>query len=117
MSNYIRVIPRDLFNEASLLKCYGQLYLNLELLGMEDCLSQVGDGFDIVQDESGFTTIDNMFLIVNGHTCSLLRPLNARSPYPLYLYTHEKEIQIFTDDGVFTPEMIDYLQKIISTKD
>ena len=28
--SYIRVIPRDLFNEANLLKCHGQLVIHLE---------------------------------------------------------------------------------------
>lgn len=30
---YLRVIPRDLFNEAKLLKCLGKLYLEAEKSG------------------------------------------------------------------------------------
>ena len=38
--SYPRVIPRDLFNEASLLKCYGQVYLKLEELGLLEIVNK-----------------------------------------------------------------------------
>ncbi len=34
---YARVIPRDLFNEANLLKCFGNLYLRLEVFEPSGC--------------------------------------------------------------------------------
>lgn len=30
MARYIRVVPRDLFNEGDLLKCYGRLWILLD---------------------------------------------------------------------------------------
>jgi len=34
--SYTRVIPRDLFNEANLLKCYGQIYIEVERMSLPD---------------------------------------------------------------------------------
>ena len=43
---YNRVIPRDLFNEANLLKCMGQLYLCLEAANLKYVyLEHDGDAF------------------------------------------------------------------------
>ena len=48
---YTREIPRDLFNEANLLKCYGRLaLLAMNTPGLE--VDHNGDLFDIVQDPS-----------------------------------------------------------------
>lgn len=86
--SYTRVIPRDLFNEANLLKCYGRLYICLERdfgelmhMGGEDGLER----FDIVQrPEDGWTYIANIPLTVRGVSYRLVRPLNSREPWPLY---------------------------------
>lgn len=114
MGKYVRVIPRDLFNEANLLKCYGQLYLNLEtwnggrveLVALED-----GEPFDIRQDQnSGALSIVNVQLIVRGEACALERPLNSRQPWPLWLTTEDDEaIPVFNNDGSFSDEMKAFL--------
>lgn len=50
--SYNRVIPRDLFNESSLLKCLGRLYICLENTpGHAAELQQVGREFDIRQSD------------------------------------------------------------------
>jgi hypothetical protein len=112
--SYDRVIPRDLFNEAGLLKCYGQIYLELEKLNNADVTlveGDIGDGFRIEQDASdGSISLANVHLLVRGEFCTLSRPLNARSPYPLYLTTVEDDVlTVFTDDGRFTDEMKAFL--------
>ena len=112
--SYLRVIPRDLFNEANLLKCYGQIYLNLERLnapGIDFEQDDPGASFDIQQDpDSGALSIVNVTLTVNGSACRLHRPLNSRRTWPLYLRTDdEREIDVFTDSGSFSPEMIAFL--------
>lgn len=107
---YMRVIPRDLFNEANLLKCYGQMWLNLERLGMQDCLSYEGGAFQVAQNQDwGSLTLENVRLVVRDEICGLERPLNARSAYPLYLTTDNDEIQVFNEDGSFTDGMRDFL--------
>lgn len=111
---YHRVIPRDLFNEGNLLKCYGQLYLNLERYGLEDCLihsSHDGDNTFVVllNEDTGGTTLENVRLWIHDG-CHLERPLNSRRPYPLYLTTTDgKELEVFQDNGAFTDEMLEFL--------
>lgn len=110
--SYRRVIPRDLFNEGNLLKCYGQLYLNLEKLRLEECLEHHADTdqFRIRQnEEDGSLTIQNVILVVRGRQVKLSRPLNARSPYPLWAIVEDDELQVFNTDGTFTDEMREFL--------
>lgn len=111
--SYTRVIPRDLFNEADLLKCYGQLYINLDYLGMAECLLHMHphQPFYIYQDPSdGSLTLENVKLIIRGALCHTSRPLNSREPYPLYALLPDGEtISVFESDGEFTQEMIDFL--------
>lgn len=123
MHTYRRVIPRDLFNEGNLLKCYGQIYLNLERMRadcdaelVEDGSLEDGQPFHVTQDLDGNLTVLNVYLRVRGVRMPLRRPLNARSPYPLHmLYQNaegdEDEIAVFEDDGKFTAEMLAFLQE------
>jgi hypothetical protein len=103
--SYVRVIPRDLFNEANLLKCYGQLYLRLESLGIERAyLEHDGDAFEVVQDADGALSLANVTLYIDDEPQILFRPLNSRQPFPLYLRADE-DIAVFTDSGEFTDEL------------
>lgn len=95
--SYQRVIPRDLFNEANLMKCYGQLYLELEHMNVPGVeLEHHGDNFIITQDESsGDLTINNILLVVGRKTYGFYRPLNSREGWPLYLMTGDDPIPVF----------------------
>lgn len=110
---YRRVIPRDLFNEANLLKCYGQLWLELEKLGLQDYLDHhaTDEQFRIRQSSAdGSLTIQNVILVVRGRMIHLRRPLNARSPYPLWADPGEgDELQVFNSDGTLSDEMREFL--------
>lgn len=109
---YLRVIPRDLFNEANLLKCYGQLYLELEKLRLEDCLihTQSWSPFDTWQNQDdGSISIGNVRLQVRGETVRLYRPLNSRDPYPLYADTGEDTLSVFEDSGKLSQEFHAFL--------
>lgn len=110
--SYYRVIPRDLFNEGNLLKCYGQLYLNLEKMGLEGCLKHEGGPFLIEQNPwDGSISILNVHLFVRENQILLSRPLNSRDPYPLYADIDEDTtIPVFHDDGSFTEEMTRFLK-------
>lgn len=110
---YLRVIPRDLFNEANLLKCYGRIYLLLETMNIDGVsLEHDGEAFDVDQNpSSGGIFLRNVKLIVHGYAPDIERPLNARSSWPLYLTTsNDEEISVFDDNGDFTPDMLTYLQ-------
>ncbi len=105
---YRREIPRDLFNEANLLKCYGKVYLEIERLGLQDVkLDHDGQPFMVAQDQSsGDLTISNVRLMIRGQQCPLFRPLNSRHAWPLYAAMPDgEEIEVFTGSGSFTPEM------------
>lgn len=112
--SYMRVIPRDLFNEGSLLKCYGQLYLNLERMGMEGCLMHTADDgpFRVKQwQDDGSISLQNVILVVRGHQVHLRRPLNARSQYPLWAtVVGDHEMQVFNSDGSFADEFVAFLK-------
>jgi hypothetical protein len=86
---YLRVIPRDLFNEANLLKCLGLLTLALEqhqghwasFAIQDDSVSH----FEIGQDPSdGSIEVTNMPFMIGGFRYRLYRPLNSRMDFPLY---------------------------------
>jgi hypothetical protein len=111
--SYRREIPRDLFNEASLLKCYGRIYINLETANLPHVeLVHDGAAFDIQQDfGSGNLYVANVQLKVNGKACRLSRPLNSRETWPLYLVDdNDDEIDVFAEDGSFSSEMLAFLQ-------
>jgi hypothetical protein len=105
--SYIRVIPRDLFNESNLLKCYGKLALELDRLQGHSANLHEGDGspFKIEQDEgSGSLTIANIPFTIGGRQWVLSRPLNSRRPWPLYAENDDESVSVFEDNGELTPE-------------
>lgn len=109
---YERVIPRDLFNEANLLKCLGTLYIRLEMLNIPNVeLYHDGKAFDVIQSEdSGSLHLRNVQLIVNDHEAFLWRPLNSRGAWPLYLTTEEEEeIEVFDEEGALSAKMVKYI--------
>jgi hypothetical protein len=110
--SYRRVIPRDLFNEANLLKCYGTLYIALDHMlpnggfDVEDV-----EQFEIVQSpEDGSIFIDNLTVTLGKRSFRLKRPLNARRPYPLYAHDISDPdfdpVDVFTDEGALTEEFL-----------
>lgn len=122
--SYVRVIPRDLFNEANLLKCLGRLYILLE--GWENRATLEFEpedmaAFDIVQDEnSGAIEVSNITFRIKrargllGQQYALRRPLNSRHTWPLWVEHVDasadfEPVPVFTDAGEFTPEMRAFL--------
>lgn len=103
----LRVIPRDLFNDANLLKCVGKLALLAEdgLLPLH--IEYDNKPFDIqMNPDDGSTYIRNIeFFTKTGSPIHLTRPLNSRNPWPLYAETGDSDaVSVFTDDGTLTPE-------------
>lgn len=109
---YQRVIPRDLFNEANLLKCYAQLYLCLDHHAIDDVsLDYDDEPFDIDQNQdSGGLYIRNITLLVRGQAIHLERPLNSRYAWPLYATTPDEEIiEVLGDNGRLSDAMLAFL--------
>ena len=112
--SYQRVIPRDLFNEANLLKCYGRLWILLEPR-LERSVRFELDGEEFVIDQrasDGNLYIDNLRLWIRGQMYNLFRPLNSRDQWPLYLSLgwDEDDIRVFTDEGELSEEMLALLE-------
>lgn len=111
--DYTRVIPRDLFNEAKLLKCLGQvalLQLDWPLPQMELSLIQTQSirGFSIRQDPSdGSIHCQNLYVYISRKRVRLHTPLNSREPYPLHATIADESVQVLTDDGKWHPDFLD----------
>lgn len=115
--SYRHVIPRDLFNEANLLKCYGQLWILLDTKSYPNVIleyPQEGEiaTFDIRQNESsGGIYIRNVHLMVGGQYVHLERPLNSREKHPLYATTWDDDVvAVFDKNGDLSEEMHKLLQ-------
>lgn len=112
--SYARVIPRDLFNEASLLKCLGKLALILMDRPSSAELDEdqlLAEGFRIEQDESdGSIEVANLPFKVRGVPFRLYRPLNSREPWPLWCESpfacDGEDIEVFTAEGQLTPTFL-----------
>lgn len=115
MSDYKRVIPRDLFNEAKLLKCLGQLCLAIEDSVHDKKVkyfhmdSVEGNGFHIRQDQSdGSFFCSNLVFEVEGYEeVHFFLQQNKDDPYPFFVSTIEDEetYRVFDDKGNLTPEL------------
>lgn len=114
--SYLRVIPRDLFNEANLLKCLGKFWIETERFQPKRVtIEHDGEPFDIWQNpDDGTLVVRNIAITINGRPYCALRPLNSRRSWPLYLETGDGErIDVFQDDGdgVLTEELLATIQK------
>ena len=118
--SYRRVIPRDLFNGANLLKCYGQLWLKLEGRHGHAChgirwVERSDAGFAVEQDPAdGSITVASIDLFVLGVRVALYRPLNSREPWPLWVRASGidpdlEDFQVFDGDGNLSPDMLDFI--------
>lgn len=112
---YTRVIPRDLFNEASLLKCLGRLWIVTE--GYNNFLMlHTGQDFKVYQNmEDGSIYVSNITVFINNTSYNHYRPLNARDDWPLYLLARADmdadAIPVFDDDGNLSAEMQALLER------
>lgn len=120
---YRRVMPRDLFNEAKLLKCLGQLSLLIEddkclkwalrLVHTTDRMRR----FDIEQrgsDGGHFCT--NVRLWCSGLQINVYTAMNSKSSYPLLFDKgRDGEGKVFNDNGTLTTEFTEYLDELVLT--
>lgn len=104
--SYMRVIPRDLFNDANLLKCIGKLVLAIHdgvINFLEVDLESTYANFEIYQDESdGSTYVGNVkFKLVDlGVHLHFYKPLNSRQEWPLELRLYDESYAVFDSEGV-----------------
>lgn len=121
---YTRVLPRDLFNEAKLLKCMGRLSLLIEdelvrwPLTLEHRPFTHGSlfyrGFVVEQDSSdGSIFVTNLTLALGGTKIRVKSALNSKAPYPLVYEDERLGVGcVFNDDGSLAEEFAAYLDRL-----
>lgn len=112
-----RVVPRDLFNDSKLLKCLGQLALNIldgKGLGVEvdESLLTNGTGFDIKLLEDGHLFVTNLAFSKSGVELLYKTVYNSKGAYPLLCQYEDQEIDVFKDDGSYTEEYVDFIESL-----
>jgi len=105
---YHRVLPRDLFNEANLLKCLGKLtcLIHDEMIqGLNVNHENESEGFQINQDpNSGAINCSNLqFFDNNGTPVYFHTPLNDRDKWPLMMEYKGEEYYCFFKNGNWQP--------------
>lgn len=106
MSDYQRVLPRDLFNESKLLEQVGRICLAIhdnELTKLS--FDHDGSPFDIQLSDEGALYVCNIeFLDVEDLPVSFTTTYNSRAKNPLLTHDIETEEDylVFDDQGNFT---------------
>lgn len=112
--SYTRVIPRDLFNEAKLLKCLGQFALiahdgvDSARTAFPRCITIQHDGepFEIEQDQDSGELYCSTFRVVVGtheQELRLVSGYNNRSVFPLMAsFDDSDQVPVFNDDGTLS---------------
>lgn len=116
-TQYQRVIPRDLFNEAKLLKCIGQLCLHIHdgLTPVKMSIEETGEPFEIGLLEDGFLCILNLNISIKDKVFTFKTTYNSKSNYPLYVEHDYCDYDVFDEKGKFTQTFIDFCNSIKST--
>ena len=110
---YHRVLPRDAFNEANMLKCLGQLSLIVHKYYEQDTRLQLSfdpdQPFNMDLNQDGGLMFTNLYLVIRDRIHFLQRPMNSREAYPIYLDISGEPITILTESGELTQEFKDLL--------
>ena len=112
--NYQRVLPRDLFNEAKLLKCMGRLTLLIHdrQTPVKMDFEENGEPFIIDLMIDGSLTITNLKIFINGEKYLFKTTINCKSNYPLFLYRDLVEYLVFDEAGKFDNDFIEFCKTI-----
>ncbi len=113
--SYFRVVPRDFFNEAKLLKCLGQFELlcnhKSNPLGIETSHDEQEGEFQVVQNQmDGSLSVLNYSAFLHGDEIQLFTPYNSKSPYPLYGAFRGNVYGVFDEEGNWSTEFIETLK-------
>lgn len=106
-TEYTRVIPRDLFNEAKALKCFGHLVLLIHdgpSLGIT--VEHSGDAFAIGLGDDGYLSIANLEFSLHGEVLIFKTIYNSKEAYPFYLMHEGEDCLVFDERGDYTKEFL-----------
>mgnify|MGYP001596767171 CR=1 FL=1 len=111
---YQRVIPRDLFNEAKLLKCMGRLCLMIHdrVCPCEMRFTDNGSPFKTALLDEGALTIWNLRIYIKGHLFRFKTTYNSKAIYPLYVEHEYVDYLVFNEQGEFDKEFIDFTKNL-----
>lgn len=114
-TQYERVIPRDLFNEAKLLKCMGHLSVkildNATPVNME-CIPSESEPFIIGLMDEGSLTITNMSVLIRGKQYRFKTTYNSKAIYPLYVDYQDCDYLVFDEFGNWDKEFLDFINSL-----
>ena len=119
-NTYLRVLPRDLFNESKLLKNMGQL-----CLAIHDGITPVpmnfhhdGEPFNICQNPNdGALYVANLTIWVNRVLVEFTATYNSKKPFTLWARTRNDDYEVFTNEGDFHPDFINFCIKLAAHED
>lgn len=99
--SYKRVLPRDAFNEAKLLKCIGKLILMIEDGDLPAWHYHYdGESFNVVQDPSdGSIFVENITFWRNKKQVHVFTPLNSKEAWPALFIDGDDEYYLFGKNG------------------
>lgn len=117
MKTYTRVAPRDLFNEAKLLKCLGRLALLVVDHMAPEGLTFYDSGEPYLpEQDTGSGDIyckQGIRFSFRGHELILFSVYNSKDAYPLFWISNEgEEITVFNNLGDFRSEFLEKLQQL-----
>lgn len=104
--SYQRVLPRDLFNEAKLLKCMGMiamLVVDERIKGLRMTQEECYHGFDVWKNDSdGSISITNiLFHDSRGEKVLFWTPLNSKENWPLVMEYKGEEYYPLNSNGEY----------------
>lgn len=111
-TKYIRVIPRDLFNESKLLKCLGRLILLIDDNEAPEGLKFQHDdeSFEIGLYDDGYLGIANVFFFINEIPVVFKSTYNSKSSYSLFCEFDYCEYLVFDEEGNFEPDFLEFVK-------
>lgn len=119
--SYPRVVPRDFFNEAKLLKCLGMIALAVVDdkfyaydLEVEHELEESESGFiiDFSHVQDGLFC-SNYWFKVNGYLVDFFSRYNSHENYPLqFLDSGGNVYSVMDEKGGFTQEFVEHLKHL-----
>lgn len=111
---YTRVIPRDFFNEAKLLKCMG--WLSLKILDAqtpcEILIEESGEPFNVELTDGGELFVSNYPVTIKGASVLLKSVYNSKSNYPFFCEYEYTDYRVFEEDGTFSEEFINFCESL-----
>lgn len=111
---YERVVPRDLFNEAKLLKCIGLVALMIldNKTPVAMAIEEHGNAFKIGLLDDGYLTITNYEISIKGNPYTFKCQYNSKSNYNLFVEYNYCEYLVFDEKGNFYTEFIDFVNSL-----